>query len=126
MLLMYPFLKMPYGLDSTVESSALAAAKAAMNKLPMGTSKEDLEKVRDAAIAPTLKNATLIDSAMPEFRPYIQLLSEKYEIDEPIVTIDRSLRPIVRSALMRKLRGNEAPEVVVKRMREEIRSGLNI
>jgi len=121
-LLRYPFLTWPYDLDEEAKNSATAAAKAAMDKLPVGSGTTELTKVRDAAIAPTLKAHT----ALGGLSAYLKKLAGEFEIDEPLPAIERKLRPEIQADLMSKLTGTEAPEAVSKLMRRVVRERLNV
>ncbi|MBI3695329.1 MAG: hypothetical protein HY238_10905 [Acidobacteria bacterium] len=125
--------KLPWGLPEDEKQEALEAARKAIAKLPEGTARSELERVRDKAIQPFLddharreKKARLIEPGLREIYPYLLKLERGWEFDKSAWTLDDELKPTIREALEEELEGDESAEQVAGLVRRLVREELRL
>jgi excisionase family DNA binding protein len=105
----------------------------ALNGLPEGTSRAELERAREQVIArfqriheKRERKSRLIDSAVRQIRPYVDRLTVDYEFDDDAFTIARDLEEPIRTMLGEELRGDETDDQVAALVRQSVREELDI
>ena len=95
-----------------LQQQALAAIREALNKQPAGTSRSELEKIRDQVIEDFRRlyeqheqKTRMIDSGLRQIRPYLDKLSADWEFPKDTFTLARELEDPIRTVLERNLPG---------------------
>jgi hypothetical protein len=124
---------LPLGLAEEVRQKALAEIGKAIDALPAGTPRADLEQARDKIIERynreyerQEKVARLVDAGLREIRPCIVVLEQDWEFDKNTSALEAELREPVRTALEEELKGSESPEEVARRVRRLVRERLDM
>jgi hypothetical protein len=113
------------GLADSLKKEALAAISDALNRLPAGTSKFELERAKEAVIDQYQRKhkkleqkQRLIEGGVGQIRPYLDRLSKDWKFDKSLFEIARELEGPVRATLQREIDGSETDEQVAAKVRQ--------
>ena len=120
---------LPWNMYGSDRQEALAEIEAAVKKLPVGTSEQDMAGTRDRVLnrikkehETTKRLKALIERGLSEIAPYIRTLVQKgdleLELGETSYSVAEELKPAVREALEDELDGTETDEALNKLVHE--------
>jgi hypothetical protein len=122
-----------YRWPDKLRKQADADISEALNRLPAGSSKTELEHAKEQVIARFQRiherrerKSRLIDSGARQIRPYVDKLAVDYEFGADVYTIARELEEPIREILAEELRGDETDDQVAGIVRRSIREELDI
>jgi excisionase family DNA binding protein len=122
-----------FDLNGSQQDQALAAVRTALDELPDGTPRQEMEAARDRALQPFLdrhasqkKKAELVSEALKEISPYLRILERDWEFDGGTWTLESELKPVVREQLDAEVQGDEPLDQVRKLVRRLVRQELDI
>jgi len=121
------------GLADSLKKEALTAIAGALNGLPAGTSKFELERAKEAVIDQYRQKQQrleqkqrLIEGGVRQIQIYLNKLSAEWEFDKSTFALARELEKPIRAGLEQELRGDEDSEEVDNRVRRLVRRELEI
>jgi hypothetical protein len=124
--------KLPYQLDQQERAAAVESVRIAIEKLPLGASRDEIEKTRDAALELFLRareakyrKVKLLDEALREILPYLEQLSREWEFDTTTQAVAEDLKEPIRKQLEKMLVGDEPAAEVKKRVHRLVRQELD-
>jgi len=124
--------ELPSGMSSSDQKEAVEEIRAAVAKLPVGTSQREVEAAKDRAVDKIQKEhdehqriKAIIERGLREIQPYVQRLVERrrleLELMETTFSVARILEEPVRQELEAELDGSETDEDVRKLVHEIVR-----
>ena len=110
----------------------MESVRIAIEKLPLGASRDEIEKTRDAALELFLRareakyrKVKLLDEALREILPYLEQLSREWEFDTTTQAVAEDLKEPIRKQLEKMLVGDEPAAEVKKRVHRLVRQELD-
>ena len=124
---------LPFGISDDTKQEALDAIREAIEELPPGTPRAELEEARDEIVGECKRDhereknkQRLIADGLRGIWPYLQKLERDYKFDEGLFTLDRELQQDLRPVLEDELEGDESPEQVAGLVRRLVREELEL
>ena len=124
---------LPWGLSQEAQADALEEIQEALDALPPGTARAELEKARDRVVEQYRqeheqqeKKERLIETGLQQIYPYLQKLEREGEFDKSTWTLEQEIKQPIRERLEDELSGNEPEEQVRNRVRRLVREELGL
>ncbi|HLK64712.1 MAG TPA: hypothetical protein VKU19_14805 [Bryobacteraceae bacterium] len=122
-----------WGISDELKRAARAELQQAMDAMPQGTPRAQLEQARDSIVARVKKahelrqhKERLIDDGLREIYRYIQRLEKDYDFDKSAYSLDLEIRVPIRKALWEEVTGKETAEHVAGIVRRLVSEELEI
>jgi len=104
---------LPWGLSREAQQEAVEEIREAVDALPRGAPRAELEKARDGIVERYKrvhereeKKQRLVEDALHEIYPYLLKLDRKWEFDKSAWGLGQDLTPAIREALAEELQGD--------------------